>query len=342
MKLVGNVKKELWKEFVNENPKSTIYHTPEWVSVLEKTFDYRPKHLFAIDDSEKILGFIPMFHVKSKIFGSRLSCLPFSHICGFIGEEKVKKEILNEAIEISEKLKSKLEIRDLVDDNIFQTIGGFYTYVLRLSEDLKEIWKKMDKGSVRWAIKKASKEGVLVEQILDLSALREFIELNFITKKNLGVPAHPSRFFENLFKELEDNMRLYLAKFKNEVIGGGLFLYFKDTVLYGYGASNPKYLKLHPNHAILWKAIEDACKEGFVYFDFGRASINESGLRAFKLRWGTEEIALKYSFYPNCNIPLVKGETHNSAIYKMGKLLIKNLPLRFYKEFSEKIVGTIG
>lgn len=341
MKLVGNVKKELWKEFVNENPKSTIYHTPEWVSVLERTFDYRSKHLFAIDDSEKILGFIPMFHVKSKIFGSRLSCLPFSHICGFIGEEKVKKEILNEAIEISEKLKSKLEIRDLVDDKRFQTIGGFYTYVLRLSNDLKEVWSRLGRD-VKRAIKKAQIDGVIVENNSDSSALKEYIDLNFVNRKNLGVPAHPSRFFENLFKELEDNMRLYLAKFKNEVIGGGLFLYFKDTVLYGYGASNPKYLKLHPNHAILWKAIEDACKEGFVYFDFGRASLNESGLRAFKLRWGTEEIALKYSFYPDCHTQLVKAGTQNSFMFRVGKIFIRNMPLKIYKKLSEKAVGYLG
>jgi hypothetical protein len=45
-----------------------------------------------------------------------------------------------------------LEIRDCIDFDGFQHQNAFSTYILKLSPNIEEIWKKLDKGSVRWAL----------------------------------------------------------------------------------------------------------------------------------------------------------------------------------------------
>jgi len=70
-------------------------------------------------------------------------------------------------------------------------------------------------------------------------------------------------------------------KYNGEIIGGGVMVFFKDTVIYGYGASNPNYLNLQPYNAFIWKSIEDACINGYNYYDFGRTSYSRYRINRF-------------------------------------------------------------
>lgn len=343
MKIATKVKKEEWEIFLKKYPVATIYYTPEWEKVLEKTFGYEPRYLFALGDTEEILGMLPLFYVKSRIFGNRLSCLPFSHVCGYIGIKSAQKELIHRALEIQKNIKAKyLEIRSSVGNTEFEEVGGFYTYVLELSDEPLEVFKKL-KTDVKRSIKKARQNNLVVEIQEDLDILEEYWKINCSNKKRLGAPCYPLKFFEEIIKILKNNSRLYIAKYKDNIIGGGIFLYYKDTVIYGYGAADHRYLKLRPYHAFIWKAIEDACMGGYTNFDFGRASISETGLREFKRRWGTKEIALKYSFYSNSgNSHLVRSEVQNNFVYSLGRPIVSRSPWWIYKKGRRKFHRKLG
>jgi hypothetical protein len=324
--------------------KSTIYHTPEWKSVLENAFGYDPKYLFLVDDTGLVVGELPLFFVNSRLFGSHLSSLPFSHSCGYIGRDSHRNEILETAIRISDCTKSKyLEIRDAVNYSRFREADSFYTHILELSSKVEQVWGKLDKGSVRWAIRKSMTLGTSVITTKNLEDIREFYELNCMTKRDLGVPCHPWKNFRNLFEILGDSAILYAVRYNGEMVAGGIMEYFKDTVLYGYGASNPKFLNLHPYHAFLWATIENACSDGYRYLDFGRSSNREQGLREFKRRWGTFERALCYSYYPpTSSSALADAYGKESMLYRLGSATIRHAPMTIYKRFSDSVVGEIG
>lgn len=341
MEIKMKVKEDSWNEFLQNCNKATIYHTPEWKSVLENAFGYEPKYLFLVDDNGKVLGELPLFYVKSRLFGSHVSSLPFSHYCGYIGEESYKNAILEKAIQISGNKSKYLEIRSALNDFRFREVGGFYTHLLELSMRIEDVWKKFDKGSVRWAIKKSEKLGVRVYTTRDLEDLREFYELNCLAKRRLGVPCHPWKFFKLLFDFLHESVVLYLAKYQGETIGGVLMLCYKPTVLYGYGAADPKKLHLHPYHALLWAAIKDACSKGYQWFDFGRSSDVEIGLRAFKKRWGTSEIPLYYSYYPPWASSYLV-DFRKSFLYNFVHFTIRHSPIWIYKKFSDIVIGGLG
>ena len=210
---------------------------PEWKTFLERTFGYKPHYLFATDECGRLIGMLPLFQVKSRLTGNRLCSVPFSHECGCLGDRTIWIALIDKAIEMSKQHHiDKIEIRNPVGHKEFQEVNAFCTHVLDLSKDPDYIWKKLDKGSVRWAIKKSENMGVTVTTSTRIEDLKEFYELNCATKQQLGVPCHPWKFFENLFSVMGGHIHLYLSHNENRIIGGGIIENYKNRVLYGYGA----------------------------------------------------------------------------------------------------------
>ena len=232
-----------------------------------------------------------------------------------------------------------LSINSYVDSPYFANTSQYSTYILDLKNDANVVWKNFDRGSVRWAIKRAKKEGVTVRESKDPVDIKEFFYLNTMTKKNLGVPCHPLYFFINIFSTLEDKCRLYLSERDQEIIGGGLMLHYKDQVIYGYGAADPSSLKYHPYNAFIWQSIQDACVEGKKLYDFGRCSHSNAGLMDFKRRWGTTDIPLRYSNYPPQSR---SGLARSGTLVDFGSKILRVIPFQMYIKLSDRVFGELG
>jgi lipid II:glycine glycyltransferase (peptidoglycan interpeptide bridge formation enzyme) len=339
IRVVTKTRCEKWEKLLDYFSTSSIYYTPQWKTFLENTFDYEPKYLFAEDESGNLTGLLPLFYVKSKLTANRLCSVPFAHICGYLGYENSRDVLFSEAMNMYLKLNaSYFEIRDFVEG--LQHKNSFSTYVLDLSSDIEDTWNKLDKESVRRAITKSKKMGIEVSSSKDLDDLKDFYELNCINKRDSGVPCHPWKFFKNMFEFLNDNVSLYTVKYNDMIIAGGVFLYSSNTVIYGYGASHPAYLNFYPNNAFIWKSIEDACVNGYKYFDFGRVSYDNKGLMKFKKRWGTVETKLYYSYYPQT--PETLTGNRETLKYKLATSTIQKMPPLIYKKFSDNVFELFG
>jgi len=341
MEINSVVKETEWRDFLARCSTASIYHTPEWKRFLEKTFDYQPQYLFASDDCGNLIGLLPLFHVDGKLGGRRLCSTPFAHDCGPIGKKEVRDELIYAAISLCKKLQLKnLEIRDSIGLGQLNEVNNFSTFILPLSKNIPDVWKRLDKGSTRWAITKSKKSNVSVDNTNDTDTLKQFYELNCITKKELGVPCHPWNFFENLFTNFGERVSLYTASYDSQVIGGGIMICFKDSVLYGYGAANPQFLKLHPYNAFIWRSIEDACSAGCKNFDFGRTSYEDYGLIQFKKKWGAVEKKLYYSFYQKQ--PGFSNVNRSSVLFRIANQCFRMMPMKVYKSISGKIFSSLG
>lgn len=339
--IVSSVNPQEWTSFVNNNESASVQHTPEWKSFLESTFNYKSYHLFAKDECDNITGLLPLFHINSKLTGSRLSSSPFSSNCGPIGSSEACKVLINESINLCEKLNPNyFEIRDVVDNNKFCINNSFSKYILKLSPNIDDVWKRLDKGSVRWGVKKSNKNGVTVESTTNLEDIRNFYEINCMAKRNLGVPSHTLDFFKNFHRFFKDYFTLYMSKYNGEMIGGGIMIFYKNRVSYSYGAANPEFLKLIPYNPFIWRSIEDSISLGYKYYDFGRTSCDNIGLINFKKRWGTTEMKIFYSYYPDC--PNLITNNRNNFKYKLSTKLIHNMPMPMYKMTSNLIFGHLG
>jgi len=340
VEIIRNINTNEWHHFLQSQSDATLYHTPEWKTFLERTFGYKPRYLFATDESGQLIGMLPLFEVKSRLTRDRLCSVPFAHYCGPIGGIEAVNALLDRALSSFDPSETCfIEIRDEIDHDKFELYNSFSTFILDLSIGPDKIWTNLE-SNVRRGIRRSQKLGVEVSVTQNTEDLKSFFELNCITKRNIGVPAHPWRFFRNLFEYLGDYEQLFLAKYKGEIIGGGIREYYKSTVLAGYAASNPVYAKCNPFNAINWASIVDACQRGYMSYDLGRVSYDNEGLQFFKKRWGTIEKRLFYSYFPRGPASLVNSRTGKK--YTIATRVIQNMPMPVHKAFSDRVFGHFG
>jgi len=116
-----------------------------------------------------------------------------------------------------------------------------------------------------------------------------------------------------------------------------VFLLFKDTVYYKFGASDEAHLVHRPNHGIMWDAIRWAGGEGYRVLDFGRSDLDGEGLIKFKRGWATEESDLRYYRTPASTA----GEKNTGVLEKM-KPVFQRLPVPVLKVIGKVLYEHAG
>jgi len=100
MKLeVYELKKEeekAWDSYIYKSSSSTFYHQLGWRNVVKKTYKHKPIYLVAKENDE-IKGVLPLFLMRSVIFGKKLVSVPFTPYGGVCADsETVEKALIDE------------------------------------------------------------------------------------------------------------------------------------------------------------------------------------------------------------------------------------------------------
>ncbi|MDQ3809210.1 MAG: GNAT family N-acetyltransferase [Chloroflexota bacterium] len=150
-------------------------------------------------------------------------------------------------------------------------------------------------------IRKSERSELRVEFGHSVSDIKSFYRLHLLTRRRLGVPIQPRRFFDLWRNKLADNgLGFVLSVHLDQIpIAAAVFLSWNGTLVYKYGASDPMYWEHRPNNLLFWTAIRWGCEHGFHTFDWGRTDLDDQGLRDFKTGWGAKEEPLTYSFIAN-------------------------------------------
>ncbi len=295
-----------WDKFVTGQESNTIFHTSAWAKVIKETYGYLSRYYTIENEDGQMRAAIPFYFIQSKLTGRRLVCLPFSDYCWPLGKDEADiTSLLNTAKnEVKTGAASYLEVRGWqngVPKAQFNMAGyDYYTrYLLELEPDLKALSERFHL-SVRRCIHQAEKRDVTVRLTSSEEDMERFYSLHVATRKKLGVFPQPRAFFESIFRHVISQNRGFMgiAEYGGKTVAGSIFLTHGNTIYYKYNASDEKYLQKRPNHLVIWEAIKYACANNYKYFDFGRCTPEEEGLRTFKTRWGAKAIALPYYYFP--------------------------------------------
>ena len=326
-----------WDQFIDRHPSSTIFHTSAWAQVIKEAYGYLPRYYVLQDETGQIQAALPTYLVKSKFTGNRLVCLPFSDCCcPLCSQESDIIELLNVIRnEVSSKMASYLEIKGWQqktrpDQCNLTTSENYLIHLFDLQPGIEKLKNKLH-HSVKRGINQAKKRGVTVRITHNETDLNDFYRLNVATRKKLGVIPQPYAFFKAIFKYIisSDLGFIAVAESEGRTLAAVVFLTFKDTIHYKFNTSDKNFLYKRPNHLIIWEILQYACDAGFKCFDFGRSTFEEEGLRAFKCKWGAEEIKAPYFYYP-----VAKGIAHCSEYsfrYRTMKVFSRILPEPLFK-----------
>ena len=325
-----------WDAFVLAQPAGTFFHLSTWRDIISQSFGYEPIYL-CVTDSGRIRGVLPLFLVKSLLFGRSLVAMPIGVYGGVVAEdETAAMALVEEARRLANEHRVRyLEIRgnpyhDSMPGDHFNGNDSSWSrkdlYVSFMSAiaptdeaNLARIPRKQ-----RRMVRQGEKNGL--RAVFDNDRLREFYNVYAESVRNLGTPVYGLHYFRNLVETLGEQCKVLLIEYEGKVVAGVLSFFYKDQVLPFYGGASRECLHLAPNDFMYWELMRYGASHGYKVFDFGRSK-QGTGSYHFKRHWGFEPKALPYWYYS----PTGRGIPDTSPLNPKLQWAIRiwrNLPLK--------------
>jgi lipid II:glycine glycyltransferase (peptidoglycan interpeptide bridge formation enzyme) len=169
-----------------------------------------------------------------------------------------------------------------------------YTILVDLSKNEEELWKAMDKGSIRWGVNSAKKNGLKFGIVENDLILEEFYKMYEETAVSGNFRPEKLEFVKRLTKT--DIAKLFFVKKDGKVVAGGMILidkYNKYSIL-DLTSVSEEGMKLQAMPFLYWNLILYSKSIGLNYFDLGgydkEAKEGEKtwNINKFKERFGGE------------------------------------------------------
>ncbi len=288
-----------WLALVDSHPSATPFHHPAWGRLVERCYGYRPFVLAETAPDGTIRAGLPVVEVSSWLHKRRLVSMPFADYCPPLGSFTDPRDLSCRLVLARDRAGlSSLEVRAGLEGSVVRRRSDWVRHALPLGDDADVQFQAFHRMTRR-NIRHAERSGLTVHTGEDADALTEtFYRLHLETRRRLGVPVQPRRFFRLLWEELvgTDLGFVLLAYAGPRPVAAAVFLTWNGNMIYKYGASDPEAWHARPNNLLLWHAIRRAIDHGNRCLDFGRSELDQEGLRSFKAGWGAREEPLVYSY----------------------------------------------
>jgi hypothetical protein len=281
---------------------SSVFHTPQWLETLQRTYGYEPVAFTDSPPGERLENGLLFCRVSSWITGRRLVSLPFSDHC----EPLLKAP--EKLLPILDKLKGlitregrryiELRVSDTTPVAVgFEKTEVFCSHTIDLRQECEKIFAGFHKNHVQRTIRKAERSGLTCEVGRSKPLLEACYALHKLTRLRHRAPVQPMSWFQNLLECLGDRAAVHLARIDGKPAAAILTAVHKSTLVYKYGCSDATLNRYGGTSLLFWRAIQDAKGQGLVDFDLGRSDLDNEGLIAFKDHLGGRRTALNYYRY---------------------------------------------
>ncbi|MFX0135036.1 MAG: FemAB family XrtA/PEP-CTERM system-associated protein [Candidatus Hodarchaeota archaeon] len=350
--------KDVWDKYVLNHSLATCYHLSGWKNIIEKTYGHKPYYLLAEESHDsnlfsigKILGILPLIHLKNVLFGNVFVSLPFLDYGGILADnEYIQNSLIEYAINLVKEMKADyIELRHIhpISHNNLKISIDFIRFISeQLSNNSKkvrmllslpensEVLLKNFKSKLRSQIRKPTKEG-LMAKIGGFDLLKDFYKVFTKNMRDLGSPVHHIGLMKNVLKELPNESRIGVIYKGKKPVASGLIISFRDTVFIPWASSLRQYNYLSPNMMLYWNFLKYSVDNDFKKFDFGRSTF-EGNTFKFKQQWGAKSIPLHWEYWINIGDSLPDMDSSNPKFETAIKYW-KKMPVAITKRLGPRI-----
>ena len=284
-----------WKQLGEAAGNATLFHSPAWAQVLRRAYGFR---VFAatLEREGKVLAGCLLSYTKNP-FARHVVGLPFSDSCPPLGIDEDATAALMRGLAAERRLGGKLEIRGIKAPAPWQTVDSFEQWSLDLTPPFAEVQRAADRN-FRRQVKRAASEAFRIENGDSLAMLRRFYAIQLETRRRLGVPPQPLRFF-SLVREVfarTHGLEIWLASSAGRdqaavvVLRDGATLYAKWSARAAESAAGA-------SHLLFFSILEHHAGKA-ASLDLGRTDVRNTGLARFKAEMGAVAMPLPYSYFP--------------------------------------------
>lgn len=299
-----------WSSFVHQHASALPFHHPSWATTVAECYGFRAFALTLTNGGGAIVAGLPVIEVRRRREPTRWVSLPFTDSCpplasgdagavlaGRLDDARRAAGIGRLEVRGELEVPGDLKVRGESGGPAVHPNGTFLAHRTPLTGTEPEVFARLHANQVRRNIRRAQRAGVSVrigETEADLTEI--FYGLHTRTRRRLGVPVQPLRYFRLLWRHVlqPGHGAVMIAEWHGEPAAAAVFLTSAGTCVYKYGASDERRWDVRPNHLLFWEAIRWARARGCRTLDFGRTDIEDRGLWEFKARWGTVVQELTY------------------------------------------------
>ena len=331
-----------WNEHLLAAQQGSIFHTTNWLRVLQESYGYRPCYFVCFNEG-RLDVLLPFMEVRSWLTGTRGVSLPFSDYCPLIIQEKTRfPKLLDQIITKARQRRWKfVELRGA--DEFLPAASPwicYYRHILILNGSEAQTFDKL-RSNYRAKIKKAHQNNVTVEILRSPEAMSTYYHLHCLTRKRHGLPPQPASFFKKVHEHvISQNLGfVILASNQGKYVSGAVFFHFGKRAIYKFGAMDMSYQHLNPNYLVFWNAIQWLCRNGYDELCFGKTASDNKGLIQFKVGWGTEKVALNYYRYDTKPAAFIHNSKQN---VEQGYYLFRKMPLSLLRLAGGALYPHVG
>lgn len=320
-----------YQDFVETHPDSTIFHHKRWIDLLCDQHGFTCR-IPAVKLDGKIIAAVPFLETQSLFGTKKLVSLPFTDALAVLADAdsvpKLKRRLESESYRhysaIVARTQSPTEIGASSD-------VAWLRHTVDTSRSIDHIYSDFDRR-LKTNIRRAERSHLTYSCNTSAEAMQKFYELQVKTRRKIGVPVQPRRFFSRLQEQIieQDFGFIGLVNQGDKSIAAGVFLFYNGTMIYKYSAADPQQLSCRPNEFLAFNAIRSAVDLDCHLFDFGISKPSQTGLRRYKTKFGAVE--------SNVYREVIAGEQQtlpeDSKAMALASMVIKNSP-----EFVCKAIG---
>jgi FemAB-related protein (PEP-CTERM system-associated) len=329
-----------WDHYVGEAPDGTFFHLSGWKRVIERAFGFQTFYLMA-QRGAVITGVMPLTHVRSLLFGSKLVANAYAMYGGPVAaDDEARDALIEAAVRLMHRLDAPtLEMRtrrECLPD--WPSRSDLYvTFRKPILPDVAANLKAIPSGQSTIIRNRAPKYGLF--STLD-TEIDRFYTVYAESVRNLGTPVYARSYFQILQDIFADCCDIVTIIHDGKPVASALNIYFRDEVMTLYVGGTMAARSLGANVFMFWEVMRRACERGYRLFDFGRSKVG-TGSFSFKKNWGfaPEPLHYQYKVLPGHDIP---DQNPLNPKYRLLIAAWKKLPLPVANVIGPPIVRGLG
>jgi FemAB-related protein (PEP-CTERM system-associated) len=331
-----------WDAYVDAHPAATPFHTRAWCQAITRATGHKHHLIAQRNAAGRIVGLLPLHHVRSPLFGQALVARGFAVGGGILADcDDIAAVLAEAAVDLAASLGvPSIELRGgpLPDGwHVEQDVYAGFARDLATDEEaeLLAIPRKQ-----RAEVRKALASDLNVTVGTDEEHRRAHYRVYATSVRNLGTPVFPRSLFSQVLDAFGADADILNVHQDGEVVASVLSLYWRGTVMPYWGGGLASARSLRANELMYFALMNHARSKGCTRFDFGRSKLG-TGPFAYKKNWGFEPQPLTYARW------LAEGETPRdtnptSAKYRLQVDLWKKLPLWAANRIGPLIARGLG
>ncbi len=289
-----------WQKVVNQCRTATFFHTPAWYKVFSATYPAMKiaTKKFLFDDGN--VAVFPLMQQKiMRGLGKQYLSSPAGCYGGWINDHPLTVEQVSALLDWTAQYFKNIVWRINPLDEKQPHIARFYetrddfTEMLYLKNFQDEDALRCHyKNSVRNKINKGTRANFSVTLAQEWEEWEQYVCLYRKTLERWGKNAtsnYPISLFEQFYHLQSPQIKLWLIKKEEQIIGGNLNFYQSQHCVEWHAAFDERFFKDGSRNTLVHHIIVDALQNGYSFYDFNPSGGHE-GTRRFKQTFGTTSV----------------------------------------------------